>query len=156
MWSKALSMALADQAKRGKRDFIYIGFSSGGQVWESRFDGGRIPVQGLLEFATHFYGGGTSYEPPLRRAREIVQEYAVRGQEQPDIVFITDDECRVSPAFIEDWVATKERLDMTVYGIQVGVPDGRDSTMRQLSDKTIKLTALNANPEGMDELFRTI
>lgn len=155
MWSKALSMALVDQAKRGKRDFIYIGFSSGNSLYEKRFNNGVAPLDEVIEFVQHFYGGGTNYIPPLTRARNIIDEYAKAGRPKPDIVFITDDDCSVPDYFVEEWQATKADLDMTCYGIQVGVTR-TSNAMHRLCDKTILLTRLNSNPTGMQELFRTI
>ena len=58
----------------------------------------------------------------------------------------------LSEAVVE---ATKADLDMTCYGIQVGVTR-TSNAMHRLCDKTILLTRLNANPTGMQELFRTI
>jgi uncharacterized protein with von Willebrand factor type A (vWA) domain len=155
MWSKAISMALCDQAKRGKRDFIYLGFSSAGHMWEKHFPGGHAPLDDVIDFVTHFYGGGTNYEGPLTRAGEIVTEYARGGRAKPDVVFVTDDDCRVSDAFIRRWQETKADLDLTCYGIQIGVTR-TSNAMHKLCDKTVLLTKLNSNPEGMQELFRTI
>lgn len=155
MWSKALSLALSDQAARGKRDFIYIGFSSHGQVWEKHFPGGRADIADVVEFVSHFFGGGTSYEAPLARAQEIVREYGAAGKAKPDVVFITDDDCRISDRFVEGWQTTRAELDMTCYGIQIG-SSRTANAMPRLCDSTVLLTSLNAKPEGMQDLFRTI
>lgn len=155
MWSKAISMALCDQAKRGKRDFIYIGFSGGRELYEKRFNGGNAPLDEVIEFVQHFYGGGTNYVPPLTRAKDLIAEYGKAGKPKPDIVFVTDDDCSVPDAFVKDWQAVKSDLDMTCYGIQIGVTQ-TSRAMHRLCDKTILLTRLNSNPQGMQELFRTI
>jgi uncharacterized protein with von Willebrand factor type A (vWA) domain len=153
-WSKALSLALCDQAKRGKRDFIYVGFASWSQQWEMRFEGGRAPISQVIDFTEHFFNGGTSYEEPLTRAMEIVQEYEADGKDRPDIVFITDDECDVHDHFIEQWRKVKERAAMTVYGITIG--GARFGTMKQLADRTFAIDTHNATPHGIKDLFREI
>ena len=153
-WSKALSMSLADQARADGRDFIYIGFSSAGQVWVKTMLGGAITLDDTIDFVSHFFGGGTSYEAPLRRALKIVESYAESDKGQPDIVFITDDKCSVPREFVKEWQRARERLDLTVFGIQIGPP--ASATLKALSDKTIQLSALNATPEGMKDLYRNI
>ena len=153
-WSKAISICLADQAKADGRDFIYIGFSSAGKMWVKTMLGGVITLDDTIEFVSHFFNGGTEYEPPLRKALSIVQTYAESDKGQPDIVFITDDNCDVRREFVAEWQRVRERLDLTVFGIQVGPP--ANATMKKICDKTIQLTALNIAPEGMQDLYRSI
>lgn len=153
-WSKAVSLGLCDQARRGKRDFIYIGFASRSQQWEMRFEGGRAPINDVIDFTEHFFNGGTSYEEPLTMAMKVVEEYEADGKDRPDIVFITDDECNVDVEFIEQWRKLKERAAMTVYGITIG--GARYGTMKQLSDRTFAIDTGNATAAGIKDLFREI
>lgn len=155
MWSKAIGLALADQARRGKRDFYYIGFSSGYEQWRLDFPNGETPIDKVKQFATHFFQGGTEYTKPLTMALDIMKEHAEAGRPRPDIVFVTDDDCRVPEEFVEKWRAAREEMGMTVYGIQIGGSALRN-TMPLLCDKTIDLSQINSDPEGMTELFRTI
>ena len=154
-WSKAVSLALADQAQRGNRDFTYIGFAGDGQVWERTFKGGRLSLDDMIDFTEHFFAGGTEYTGPLTRAMEIVDDYARRGQARPDIVLITDDECKVPASFTERFLAAKARTDAKCYGIQVGGDTGF-GTLKTLADHTLSITRLTASPEGVQDLFRTI
>ena len=155
MWSKAIGMSLADQARRGKRDFTYIGFASAYEQWTLEFPGGETPIEKVKQFVEHFFCGGTEYTRPLSMAMEIVQKAADEGRPKPDIVFVTDDDCSVPPEFVEKWRTAREELGMTVYGIQIGGSALRN-TMPLLCDKTIDLSQVNSDPEGMIELFRTI
>lgn len=154
-WSKAVSLALCDQARRGKRDFTYIGFASESQVWRIDFPGGVTPIEKVIEFTEHFYSGGTAYERPLTDAMTLIEEYEKVGKPKPDIVFITDDDCYVSPEFVTQWCELKERAEVTVFGIQIG-GSGYRNTMAQLADRVINIDQLNATPEGVKELFRGI
>jgi len=155
MWSKAITLALADQARRGKRDFYYIGFSSSGQQWQLDFPGGETPIDKVKQFVSHFFGGGTEYTRPLTMAMDVCQAAADEGRHMPDIVFITDDDCSVPKAFVGKFQEAREALGLTAYGIQIGGSALRN-TMSQLCDKTIDLSQVNSDPEGMTELFRTI
>lgn len=155
MWSKAVSLALCDAARRGHRDFFYIGFSSENQQWRLDFPGGRAPIEKIIEFTEHFYGGGTHYERPLSDAMDLIVEYEQQGRPKPDIVFITDDDCYVTEEFVSEWRVLKERAEVTVFGIQIG-GSGYRNAMAELSDRVITINQLTAAPEGVKELFREI
>lgn len=154
LWSKAVVLALCDQAKRQKRDFTYIGFSSAQQQWRKDFRGGETPIDDVIDFATHFFRGGTSYVQPLTMAHDLVVEYEHQGRVKPDIVFITDDDCSIPEDFVEKWAEAKKRLNMCVYGVQIG--GLAKKVMHRLCDRVIQLENLNAGPEGMRDLFQQI
>lgn len=155
-WSKAIALALCDQARRGKRDFIYIGFASAGEMWISEFPGGKTPLDKVIEFTEHFFGGGTHYERPLNTAMNIVLEYARSGRPKPDLVLLTDDECRVTPEFVESFAKGREEAQVRCYGIRLGGTSREESTMQSLTDRCMDVNQLNASPEGMTELFRSM
>lgn len=154
-WSKAVSLALCDQAKRGKRDFIYIGFASVSQQHRIDFPGGVAPIAKVVEFTEHFFGGGTHYERPLTDAMNIIMQNVDSDRPRPDVVLITDAECDVQPEFIREWQRVKDRADVAVYGIQIG-GSGYYSALAQLADKVIDINQFNATPKGVQELFRGI
>jgi len=155
MWSKAVSLALCDQAKRDKRDFIYIGFSSASQQFRMDFPGGVAPIRKVIEFVEHFFAGGTHFETPLSQAMEIVDDYLKAGKPHPDIVFVTDGECRVKPEFVTEWREMRDRADARCYGFQIGGSPYAHQ-MKDLVDRSVSLSKLNAHPEGVADLFRTI
>lgn len=153
-WSKAVSMALADAARRGKRDFTYIGFSSEGQQWQRTFTGGAMNIDDLIEFTSHFFNGGTHYETPLAMAMAQVEEYERQGRGKADIVLITDDECKVSPSFIDQYADLRRRTETSLYGLQVGEP--KFGTLKTLADRTMSITKLTSSPEALRDLYRSI
>lgn len=154
-WSKAVSLALCDQAKASGRDFTYIGFASERQQVRIDFPGGRSPIEKVLEFTEHFFSGGTHYERPLTMALETIAEHTAAGRDRADIVFITDDECRVPAAFIEAFRTARTKAEAKVYGIQIG-RTSLDNALTNLCDRVISITKLNAGPEGVRDLYRQI
>lgn len=154
-WSKAVSLSLLDAAKRDGRDFIYIGFSSASQQWRLDFPGGQASIDSMIKLAEHFYSGGTSYVEPLTMAMDVVRAYDAAGKSKPDIVFITDDNCRVTPEFIQSWHEMKTKADVACYGVQIG-GDPYSNNLKDLSDNCVSLSKLNAGPEGMQHVFRNI
>jgi uncharacterized protein with von Willebrand factor type A (vWA) domain len=155
MWSKAVALALCDAARRGKRDFIYIGFASIREQWQTRFLGGNMGIDEVVKFTEHFFAGGTHYETPLRMAMSVCLEYASAHKPKPDIVFVTDDDCRVPDTFVEEWAKVRHENDVRCYGIQVG-GSADYNTMQTLTDRQLSITSLNANPEGVAEIFRSL
>jgi uncharacterized protein with von Willebrand factor type A (vWA) domain len=153
-WSKAVALSLADQAKRAGRDFTYIGFASSGELYQHHFPKGRGEVENLIDFVSHFYGGGTSFTAPLRAALELVDKAGKKGESQPDIVFITDGDGAIDEQFREDWHKRLKAIDARCYGIQVG--DEGASIIKTIAHKTMQIDRLTATPEGLRDLFRQI
>ncbi len=154
-WSKALALALADQARRSDRDFAYIGFSNADQQWQLDFPGGKTPIEKVLDLAEHFFAGGTHYERPLTMALDLVEKHLAEGRDRPDIVFITDDECRVSTDFVATFADARSRADARVYGIQIGSASMADA-LRSLCDRVIPVANLVSLPHrALTEAERT-
>lgn len=155
MWSKALSLALCDQARRNKRDFYYIGFSGGSSTYMVKFPNGRIDHSKLVEFVEHFYGGGTYPFPALMQAANIVDSYKTN---RPDIVFITDGEFG-SPGhyddgnFMEEWSRIRTKTDMQAFGVAF---DCEPREMKAIVDTVINLEDLTASPEKMGDMFAKV
>jgi uncharacterized protein with von Willebrand factor type A (vWA) domain len=155
-WSKALALALCDQAKRRKRDFVYIGFAAGSQQHMVEFPKGETSLEKVLEMTEHFFGGGTHYDKPLRMALEYIEnKYDTNGEQRPDIVFISDDEyAGLDPDFLAEWHRVKEKADVTCYGISIGCSIG--GAMKAVSDNVRSITELVGDPANVGDLFRTI
>lgn len=154
-WSKALALALCEQARRGGRDFYYIGFSSYNQQWTCFFEKGRAPLEKVIQFTEHFFNGGTHYEKPMMMALEIVERYGADDKPKPDVVFITDDEYqRPDKDFLERWQTARHKLSMKVYGIVIGHQSS--GALDALSDNVRSITEMSSDPSVMRDIFRTI
>src|SRR5690606_2694629 len=101
-WAKACALALLDQARQAGRDFVGILFSNAEQVRTFRFPAGAPYDLGrVVEFAEHFFAGGTDFESPLGQAAELLEaEFNDAGRARGDIVLITDGYCAVSEAWM--------------------------------------------------------
>lgn len=153
-WSKALALALCEQARKRNRDFIYIGFSSAGEQHVIQFPGGKAPLESVLKMTEHFFKGGTNFEQPLRLA---LAEIKARGDKpKPDIVFMTDDAYgAMDPKFMHEWNKTKDNLSLKCYGIAIGCNIGL--ALDAVSDNVRAITDLvDSDPRKMADLFRTI
>lgn len=157
-WSKALALALCDQARQKGRDFHYIGFSSSRQQWTLTFKGGKTTLDGVLTMAEHFFNGGTSYEEPLREAMNLINTaYDAHGLAKPDIVFITDDEYgAMDERFMREWQAMKDKTQVRCFGIAL-CTEGIAGALQQVSDNVRSLNDVSdSDPRVMADVFRTV
>lgn len=147
-WAKACALALLDQARHAKRDFVGILFSSAEQLQVFRFPGAApAAIPDVIDFAEHFFGGGTDFESPLSAAVEILaDEYNTDGRQRGDIVLITDGICGVHEEWMRGWNDAKHQLDFRVFGVAIsanrraiepgGVLDALCDNLRSVDDLT--------------------
>ena len=121
-WAAAVGLALADVATHkgpsGGRPCALVFFNTR-IVREVFFQGNnaRDPRK-LLEAATVGANGGTEYVAPIARGVEIVGgEASFSGA---DLVLVTDGECALPDAFLETFLAEKERLSVSLHSVLIG------------------------------------
>ncbi|MFE0403821.1 VWA domain-containing protein [Streptomyces nigra] len=158
-WAKACALALLDQARHARRDFVGILFSAADKLQVFRFPADEpAPVERVLEFAETFLGGGTDYQRPLGAAAELLQqEFDDAARSRGDIVMITDDDCGVTEEWMRQWKETKRRLGFRVFGAAVGVPPAAavESVLDVLCDNLRSIEDLT-DVHAAADLFRVI
>jgi len=175
-WAKAITFVLLDSARRQKRDFYAILFSSAGQQRHYSFPhaadpvvldkDGRTPIKiatpipgnqelaVTLDLITFMFNGGTDFEQPLKQACQVIEsKFDASGKPKADIAFITDDDGRVSPAFMEEYLRVKEKVGIRTFGFAVGCHAGM--TLTSVSDNVRSLADLSSTDEVRD-VFRAI
>lgn len=150
LWSKGVCLTLLEIAKRERRKFNVVVFSSGGQplkVFESiGREGGSgwgMKEKDVFELAEYFPGGGTNFEEPLNKALELLQDSKFKGG---DIVFITDGESNVGDAWLKSFEEEKQRLKFKVYSVLIDLSE-RESwqTLNHFSDKVTSISQLTSS-----------
>ena len=145
IWSKAVTLTLLDIARRQRRRFRSICFSSADMPlqilelnqWE-RY-AARLPE--VMELAEYFPGGGTDFQKPLAAALECLrQSKYTRG----DIVFITDGECRVTPEWLAEFKRDKERLGFSLFSVLIDIGASALGTLQEFSDKIATVSQLTS------------
>lgn len=154
-WSKAFALALLQRCKADGRDFVGILFSSRSQVQTFRFPKGRAPIEQVLEFVGKAFNGGTNFEAPLDEAVDILEaEFNAVGRRRGDIVFVTDDECQVSPEWLAFYRKRKVDLGFRTWGIACGKKRaGR--TLDELSDNVRAISEF-VDPTPVADLMKAI
>jgi uncharacterized protein with von Willebrand factor type A (vWA) domain len=152
IWSKAVALTLLDVARRERRRFRAILFSSAetglytldlnpGQRWASDLDR-------ALDLADYFAGGGTDFEQPLDAAVDCLGSSRLR---RGDVVLISDGECRVGDDWKQRFLAEKKRLDFSLYAILIDVGGSAMETLAELADRVSRVSELS--DEGVKDLF---
>lgn len=158
-WAKACALALLDQARHAKRDFVGILFSAADTMRVFRFPAGAsVGSARVLDFAETFLGGGTSYQAPLTTARELLEEdFDDVGRARGDIVMLTDDECGVTEEWMRGWKDAKHRLGFRVFGVAIGAPRAAEagSVLDALCDNLRSIEDLT-DVHAAADLFRVI
>lgn len=135
IWAKAVGLALLHVARAQKRDFYGIHFGGPMEIKTFDFDtitgtcvteyNGKVEkldkIDGVLNFAETFFGGGTDFMTPLAKAIDKLDvQFRANGAVKGDIVFATDGQCGVPQSFLDKLAEEKERMGFRVFGIAIG------------------------------------
>ena len=155
LWAKAVSLTLMDIARRQRRLFRAVLFSSGPESLrvidlnrERRY---QPDLPKVIEMAEYFPGGGTDFEAPIDAAVALLEE---RKLKRGDIVVITDGECAVAPQWLADLKRRKDELQFSIFAVLVDVGSSELSTLAQFSDRVSSVKQLTA--AGSRDIFLKI
>jgi uncharacterized protein with von Willebrand factor type A (vWA) domain len=155
LWAKAVSLTLMDIARRQRRLFRAVLFSSGPESMkvidlnrERRY---QPELPKVIELAEYFPGGGTDFQVPIDAAIDLIADKKLK---RADIVVITDGECQVAPEWLAELKRRKDDLQFSIFAVLVDVGSSDLSTLAQFSDRVSSVTKLTV--EGSREIFLKI
>jgi uncharacterized protein with von Willebrand factor type A (vWA) domain len=155
LWAKAVSLTLMDIARRQRRLFRAVLFSSAPESMkvidlnrERRY---QPELPKVIELAEYFPGGGTDFQAPIDAAIELIADKKLK---RGDIVVITDGECQVAPEWLANLRERKEELQFSIFAVLVDVGSSDLSTLAQFSDRVSSVSKLTI--EGSREIFLKI
>ncbi|MFZ0657654.1 MAG: VWA domain-containing protein, partial [Candidatus Binataceae bacterium] len=144
LWAKAVGLTLMDIARRGRRLFRAVMFSSGDtslRVLDLNRERRYQPeLAKVIEMAEYFPGGGTDFQQPLDAAVALLEE---RKLKRGDIVIITDGESQVAPEWLAHLKERKEALQFSIFGVLVDVGSSELSSLRQFADRITSVKKLS-------------
>ncbi len=145
LWGKAVTLTLMDLARRQRRLFRAVLFSSGEaslKVLDMNNQRRYEPeLSKVIELAEYFPGGGTEFERPIDAAVELLGN---KKLQRGDIVIITDGECQVSPQWLAQLNQRKDELQFKIFGVLVDMGSNDTSTLTQFSDRVTSVKQLSA------------
>lgn len=116
-WSKGVALGLLAIAKKQGRDFMAMHFSSSNELKVHTFPKGEAGPKELLEFAEFFYGGGTEFEPWMKKSLVAVDQAKFN---RADVIVISDGEAQVSEAMRQEWNRRRKEKEMRCYAVLIG------------------------------------
>lgn len=145
-FAKAVALALLDVALRQRRACRVVIFNH----TVVRVDDWTAPIDSasLLASLEPEPAGGTDFVAPLLAALDAIR--ARPTLRRADVVLVTDGECAVDEAFVDEWRCARRAAEATCYAVHIGgaVPD----VLAQLADTTLSLPDLAPTSVG-EELF---
>jgi uncharacterized protein with von Willebrand factor type A (vWA) domain len=152
IWSKAVALTLLDIARRQRRLFRSICFSSAEtplQVLDMNpRDRYQVESKTVMDLAEYFPGGGTDFQKPLDAALDCLRESRFK---KGDVIFITDGECQVSPEWAERFRNDKDKLGFSLFSVLIDVGPASLGTLQEFSDRITTIKQLTG--EGAKEIF---
>jgi uncharacterized protein with von Willebrand factor type A (vWA) domain len=152
IWSKAVTLTLLEIARKQRRLFRSICFSSADtplQVLDMNpRDHYEVNTKTVMDLAEYFPGGGTDFQKPLAAALDCLRQSRFK---KGDIIFITDGECQVDPQWAEEFRKEKEKLGFSLFSILIDVGPASLGTLREFSDRISTIRQLTG--EEAKEIF---
>jgi uncharacterized protein with von Willebrand factor type A (vWA) domain len=156
-WAGGLCGAVIELGRSQGRPVHIIVFSSTREMVEWTFDphAPRDPMK-FLDAISFSFHGGTDFERPLGRAREIVEaDYSGRGSMKADIIMLTDGYAHTSEDFNAGWAEFRTRLGVKAFAVDLSGSQRRPPTFDVLFDHTVVLTDLTT-PNQASTIFANL
>jgi uncharacterized protein with von Willebrand factor type A (vWA) domain len=146
IWSKAVTLTLLEIARKQRRLFRSICFSSAEtplQVLDMNpRDRYEVETKTIMDLAEYFPGGGTDFQKPLDAALDCLRESRFK---KGDVVFITDGECQVDPQWAENFRKEKDRLGFSLFSILIDMGPASLGTLKEFSDRIATIKQLTGD-----------
>jgi len=146
IWSKAVTLTLLEIARKQRRLFRSICFSSAEtplQILDMNpRDRYEVETKTVMDLAEYFPGGGTDFQRPLDAALDCLRRSRFK---KGDIIFITDGECQVEPEWAMRFRAEKERLGFSLFSILIDVGSSSLGTLKEFSDRITTIKQLTGD-----------
>jgi len=113
-WGKAVALTLLEIAADSGRSFALIHFAGSGAFKTDLFRPNAYTMADKLSAAETFLNGGTDFQTPMEEALRLMKE---DGFENADIVFITDGECELPQAYLEELHQEQLAHRFTITGV---------------------------------------
>jgi uncharacterized protein with von Willebrand factor type A (vWA) domain len=150
VWAKAVLLALLAIAQRQHRDFAVVYFSSYGEIKTYTFPKAAATTAQLLDLATFFYGGGTTFDGWMIEALKIAE----RGPfQEADVITISDGEVFISDESRDEYNARRQAREMHAYGVLLETNRQAGEIMESITDHYITVTDLGNDGKALDMLF---
>ncbi|WP_318241638.1 vWA domain-containing protein [Sporosarcina quadrami] len=133
--SKGFSLALMAIAKKQRRDFCLLLFSS--RTLKFTYKKGKVKPSEMMKLATIYLGGGTNFTLVLEEALKVINESRFA---RADLVLVTDGEGKLNAPFLEAFGKRKKEKGFQVLSLVLGTDC---ETVQSFSNKVVQITDFN-------------
>lgn len=137
-YGMAIAMVLYELCKINHTSFALVHFASRTKTYIFPKDR-QIPGNVVLECAETLLGGGTNFDNPLQEACRLMLS---EDFEKPDVVFITDGVCAVSPEILDVFQQMKSGTGAKLTGILLDKGNCMDFTLNLFADNIYRTSEL--------------
>ncbi|MET3574421.1 VWA domain-containing protein [Bhargavaea ullalensis] len=129
--SKGFALALMSIAKKQKRDFCFVLFSTKIQVF--KYERGEIGASEIIRLAETYLRGGTDFELALGEALDAIGDSRLK---KADLLFVTDGEDRLTDSFLERFRREKKEKAFQVLSLLIGT---NRETVETFTDRVVQV-----------------
>lgn len=133
--SKGFSLAFMTIAKKQRRDFCLLLFSS--RTLKFTYKKGKVKPSEMINLATTYLGGGTNFTLVLEEALKVINESRFT---KADLVLVTDGEGKLNDSFIKAFGKRKKEKDFQVLSLVLG---SDCEIVQSFSNKVVQITDFN-------------
>lgn len=141
--SKGFSLALLAIAKKQRRDFCVLLFSTTTRMFI--YKKGKVKVPEVVKLTKTYLGGGTNFSCVLEEAVAVMKESRFRAA---DLILVTDGEDEVDESFLTTFQQAKEEKGFQVLSLVLGQAC---ESVKNFSDRVVQIT--DYNDEGIFTAF---
>lgn len=149
--AKALALALGWVAMQQKRWIAFVGFSGGCEGTRLAFAPGEWDQDKLIEWLTHFYGGGTTLDVPLQQLPEVYWPEFGAPSGKTDVVLITDAQVHCPKSIEESFLAWKAKEKAKCYGLVIG--GARPGDLEKVCDQCWCFDRIDTGEDAVQQML---
>jgi len=158
IWSKAVALGMLEIARSKNRDFAWIHFSGD-------HDPDRLKtfifkknephnINKVIETVEYFEGGGTNFEAPLARGRQIIDKHP--SFTKADMCFITDGESAVGDKFLLEFNEWKKKNKVNITSVLIDEGYSSLGTLKEFTKEEDIFRLDELKEDSADELARQL
>jgi len=145
-WAKALALTMLQIGKKQKRNVYLCDFSDSRHTRDLVYTGTDIKPDMLYSWLSHFEGGGTNWDYPLKKAVGILKEQAFK---EGQILLITDGEAYISDGTRELLQKETEVNDVSVKALLLGF----ETDSLNFCDEVIPVSSFVNDGKVLEKVF---
>lgn len=141
-----------------KRDFAYVHFSGDHNPDHLKVDYFRkedvYSIEKLLEMVEYFDGGGTNFEAPLTKSKQIIDKD--ESFSKADIIFVTDGGAPITDKFKDDFNKWKKERNVNVFSILIDTGYSSIASLLEFTKKENIFRLSDMDDASQDDLAVTL